>query len=94
MAQPLAPSKPSVRVSCCYNVRRVGREGEEEKAEETSSKVATARRTGAASLWLKGQHCRLHQSPWSGLLSAQRGAWYPQSPVSEPWPLRRRGSVC
>ena len=32
MAQPLAPSKPSVRVSCCYSVRGVGREGEQEKA--------------------------------------------------------------
>ena len=82
MAQPLAPSKPSIRVSCCYNVRRVGREGEEEKVEETSSEVATVRiarrRGGGASLWLKGQHCSLHQSPWSGLLSAQRGAWDPE----------------
>ena len=80
MAQPLAPSKPSIRVSCCYNVRRVGREGEEEEVEETSSEVATVRiaRRGAASLWLKGQHCSLHQSPCSGLLSAQRGAWYPE----------------
>ena len=43
MAQPLAPSKPSIRVSCCHNVRRVGREGEEEEVEETSSEVATVR---------------------------------------------------